>query len=164
MTFEQLIRQHVMAQINQALPGIPLDAKGEPNTARVLIAARDFSYDDLRKYKLGVSGNPLTLQIAKVIGDMTVTAAIELHSKDQMDIEPLLAILLAADSVVWTWRGYEIRVGQSLANTRLADIGPALRETIQVRFEAPYIDVTSLPVISDGSFFDGWNYTMEVGT
>lgn len=162
MTFEQLIRQDLMNAVHAALPAIKLDESDEPETARVLVTDRDFASDEPRRYKLGVTGDPLQMVIAKVLADVTVTAQLELHGSQRDDLEPLFAALLAADSVVWNWRGYSVRVDRRLLATRLVSLPTGvLREVVQVVYTAPYFVTKNLPVVADGSWFDGWEYEVE---
>jgi hypothetical protein len=162
MTFEQLIRQDLMDAVKASLPAIALDDSGEPETARVLVTERDFADDEPRSYRLGVAGNPPQMTVAKATADVTVTAQLELHGKQRTDLEGLFAALLAADSVVWNWRGYPVRVDRRLLATRLAKVDTGvLREVVQVVYTAPYLETKQLPVIGDESWFDGWDYQVE---
>jgi len=162
MIFEQLIRQDLMAAAKAALPALKLDGTSEPAQAQVFLVARDFDRTNPRSYRVGFGGSPLQMTVAKVTADVTVTAELAIGAEAQIDLEPLLAALLDTHSLLWNWRGNEMRVERTLARTRLADAKTALRESIYVTYTAPYFKLRDLPVIADASWFDDWHYKVEV--
>jgi len=158
MTFEQLIRLSLMDAVKAAYPDIAVDDKGEPTVCRVLITARDFDRDDSRKYQIGTGGQPKQLLTLKVTADLKVRAALQFHASQRPDLEALFESLLQNDSLIWTWRGYEIRISRELIQTRLRNVEAAIKESIELDFEAPYFDPRNIPLIADASWFDGWQY------
>ena len=160
-TFEELIRQDLMALVHRFFPTIVLDATGEPNTARVLTAGREFDRSTPRLYKAQVpASNPPQADLYRVTADVSVTAALELHSARQLDagalIEELLRGSLPAQGPAWTWRGRSVRVIRTLVRTRLADIKTCFKETFEVSYQAPFFSVRRAPQIADETWFDGW--------
>lgn len=158
MTFEQLIRQDLMQAVKTAYPALAVDSKDEPKVCRVLITERDFDRSNPRRDHLGAGGDPKSLTLVEIRADATYRATLEFHAEDRPDIEKLLAALLADEDVNWTWMGYPVRVERLLQNTRLAKGDNALVDRINVDYIAPYFEVKNIPVITDESWFDGWNY------
>ena len=163
MTFEELIRQDLMNAAKAALPALAQDGEGEPAQAQVFVVARDFDRSNPRQYRVGFGGDPVKMTVAKVTADVKVTAELALHAPEQLALEPLFATLLDAASLVWNWLGNEIRVERELTRTRLADVKTSLRESVLVTYTAPYLKLRELPVITDETWFDGWQYQVEEG-
>jgi hypothetical protein len=163
-TFEQIIRKDLMDAVHAAMPALTLDAKGEPDTARVLLVERDFAYDNPRQYRLrGLAEGydaPHTI-VAKVTTDVTVTAMLEIHGVQRADLEALFEALLSATSILANWRGYEVRIGRTLRSTKIGKLDNGVqRELVLVEYTAPYFSVTDVPQIAAASWFDGWKWTI----
>lgn len=160
-TLHELIRNHLMDLVHQVFPNITLDGSGEPETARVLFPKRTFDHDEPRKYKLGTSGEPMTTKYIHVTADVLIRAELQLHSKDQMDLDMFLEAALQSDSVVWNWRGHSVRVTRNLTDTNLRDLNQFVRESVYFEFSAPFFKQKNIPVIADESYFDGWEFSIE---
>lgn len=160
-TFEQLIKADLSALALAKVAGLRVEG-GVAQNVRVFTTARDFDPDYDRICKTEPVGDPPTAQVLRATALVTVEAVLRVITETApLDIEDLLAELLATDYVVWSWRGLPIRVDRVLRRTRLAQTEPTLTEDITIAYSAPYFVSREVPIIADASYFDAWTYGVE---